>query len=120
MNKLDMLSDKQLSRLRRWCIMRQDGGFQGRLEKPTDTCYSFWIGATLELLGVSHLSDSHENRVFVLDTQDILMGGFAKSPNLLTDPLHTYLGNLHHFQKLHKITKFCKRLFFKIPNTQNK
>lgn len=92
MNKLDMLSDKQLSRLRRWCIMRQDGGFQGRLEKPTDTCYSFWIGATLELLGVSHLSDSHENRVFVLDTQDILMGGFAKSPNLLTDPLHTYLG----------------------------
>jgi prenyltransferase beta subunit len=26
-------------------------GFQGRINKDPDTCYSFWIGATLKLLG---------------------------------------------------------------------
>lgn len=92
MDKLDVLSDKQLNRLRRWCIMRQDGGFHGRPGKPSDTCYSFWIGATLQMLEVSHLSDSEENRAFVLGTQDTVVGGFAKFQYVVADPLHTYLG----------------------------
>ncbi|MCL7029570.1 hypothetical protein MKW94_017510, partial [Papaver nudicaule] len=27
-----------------WCLQRQaiDGGFQGRANKATDTCYAFW------------------------------------------------------------------------------
>ena len=32
-----------------WCAARQVGGFQGRPNKDEDTCYSFWIGATLAL-----------------------------------------------------------------------
>ena len=72
--------------------MRQDGGFHGRPGKPSDTCYSFWIGATLEMLGVSSLSNSEENRAFVLTTQDTVAGGFAKFNHVRADPLHTYLG----------------------------
>lgn len=31
-------------KLIKWCIERQISGFQGRINKPADTCYSFWIG----------------------------------------------------------------------------
>eukprot|EP00966_Prymnesium_polylepis_P043145 1002147-Prymnesium_polylepis.1 len=31
-----------------WCVGRQRGGFQGRPNKDEDTCYSFWIGASLQ------------------------------------------------------------------------
>lgn len=73
--------------------MRQDGGFQGRPGKPSDTCYSFWIGATLELLGAGHLINTEEDREFVLNTQSIRTGGFSKYSDTLPDPLHTYLGS---------------------------
>ena len=43
------LSDKQIAKLIRWCVMRQQSGFQGRPNKPADTCYSFWVGATLKV-----------------------------------------------------------------------
>ncbi|XP_011504497.1 PREDICTED: geranylgeranyl transferase type-1 subunit beta [Ceratosolen solmsi marchali] len=93
MNELNnVLSEKQLDRLKRWCLMSQDGGFHGRPGKPSDSCYSFWIGATLQLLGVKELSDCEENRAFVLDTQNTIMGGFGKHDNKRTDPLHAYLG----------------------------
>jgi prenyltransferase beta subunit len=33
------------SLLLNWCLQRQanDGGFQGRTNKPSDTCYAFWL-----------------------------------------------------------------------------
>ena len=43
------LPPPQTHRLRRWCALRQLSGFQGRPNKPVDTCYSFWVGATLEV-----------------------------------------------------------------------
>ncbi|KAI4501095.1 hypothetical protein M0802_003898 [Mischocyttarus mexicanus] len=93
MNELyNVLTAEHLNRLRRWCLMRQDGGFHGRPGKPSDTCYSFWIGATLQLLNVGSLSDPDENKAFLLKTQDTLVGGFAKFDNCTSDPLHTYLG----------------------------
>lgn len=93
MNELDnVLTNERLDRLRRWCLMRQDGGFHGRPGKLSDTCYSFWIGAILRLLGVSHLSDAEQNRAFVLDKQDTILGGFSKYSDMRTDPLHSYLG----------------------------
>ena len=50
MGKLEeMFSQRELDRIRRWCIMRQQNGFHGRPNKPVDTCYSFWVGATLEV-----------------------------------------------------------------------
>ncbi len=32
-----------------WLLNRQTMGFQGRVNKPEDTCYSFWIGASLDV-----------------------------------------------------------------------
>lgn len=46
----EALSPAQIDRLRRWCLMRQQSGFQGRPNKPVDTCYSFWVGGTLKVL----------------------------------------------------------------------
>lgn len=92
MNQRMALSCGHLSRLRRWCLMRQDGGFHGRPGKPSDTCYSFWIGATLKLLAMNEMSDAKENRAFILNTQDTLIGGLGKFQYCQPDPLHTYLG----------------------------
>ncbi|ETE70855.1 Geranylgeranyl transferase type-1 subunit beta, partial [Ophiophagus hannah] len=50
MGKLEeVFSEKELKRIKRWCIMRQQNGYQGRPNKPVDTCYSFWVGATLKV-----------------------------------------------------------------------
>lgn len=34
----------------KWCLLRQESGFQGRINKDPDTCYSFWIGASLSVI----------------------------------------------------------------------
>lgn len=86
------MSPQQLKRLQRWCILRQESGFQGRPNKPIDTCYSFWVGATLQLLDILHLSDPDTNHYYLLDTQDPITGGFAKWPDSTPDPLHAYFG----------------------------
>lgn len=93
MNELhNVLSNDQLNRLRRWCLMRQDSGFHGRPGKSSDTCYSFWVGATLTMLEVNKLSDPDNIRAFLLANQDIVMGGFSKFANCPPDPVHTYFG----------------------------
>ncbi|KAK7116030.1 geranylgeranyl transferase type-1 subunit beta-like [Littorina saxatilis] len=93
MDELDMsLTLQQKEKLKRWCIFRQQSGFQGRPNKPVDTCYSFWIGATLQLLGVLDLTNFLCSRTFILSTQSAITGGLAKWPDISPDPLHTYLG----------------------------
>ncbi|KZC05390.1 PREDICTED: geranylgeranyl transferase type-1 subunit beta [Dufourea novaeangliae] len=93
MNELhNVLTNDQLNRLRRWCLMRQDSGFHGRPGKPSDTCYSFWVGATLQLLDFNKFPDPEKNRAFVLTTQNGIIGGFAKFAKCQPDPHHTYLG----------------------------
>lgn len=94
MGMLDKLGEDRLERLARWCLARQvaDSGFQGRPNKPEDTCYSFWVGATLSLLGRLGQCDTAASRVFVLSTQDQVTGGLAKWTDTQADPLHTYLG----------------------------
>lgn len=38
-----------------WLVSRQSterdetGGFNGRVNKPVDTCYSFWVGGVLDV-----------------------------------------------------------------------
>lgn len=86
------LSPQQQEKLKRWCVFRQESGFSGRPNKPVDTCYSFWVGATLQLLGVLDLTNFLFSRSFVLSTQSIITGGLAKWPESSPDPLHTYLG----------------------------
>lgn len=82
MGKLDhVLDGRQVESLKRWCIMKQSGGFQGRPNKDADTCYSFWVGATLKLLSSHHLVNPKEDVDFVKSTEDCGQGGLAKFPN---------------------------------------
>lgn len=104
MGELDnTFSASEQEGLKKWCLLRQKTGFQGRPNKPADTCYSFWIGAslqvrvsvwrfqyythdtstivlTVQLLGAAHLVDRFWNRRYVLSTQEEY-GGFAKWPD---------------------------------------
>lgn len=82
-----------------WCEQRQldgggdgPGGFQGRVNKAADSCYSYWIGASLAILGVFPQSDQQSTRTFLLGhCQRGKMGGFAKSPDQrYPDLIHSF------------------------------
>lgn len=78
------------SELIRWLSSRQVSGFQGRPNKDPDTCYSFWVGASLDLLGChSEVVNPLLNRSFSLSCQSKI-GGFSKTPGVNPDVLHTY------------------------------
>ncbi|GAA5848089.1 hypothetical protein JCM9279_007449 [Rhodotorula babjevae] len=74
-------------------------GFQGRANKPTDACYSFWNNAALTLLlpgidpslSLSSILDPALDRAWLLDCQHPKFGGIAREPGALPDVMHTYL-----------------------------
>ncbi|KAI3470719.1 hypothetical protein Pfo_027382 [Paulownia fortunei] len=76
-----------------WSLQRQalDGGFQGRANKPTDTCYAFWVGGVLRILRADKFIDERALRGFLLTCQSEY-GGFSKFPRLLPDLYHSYYG----------------------------
>jgi geranylgeranyl transferase type-1 subunit beta len=96
MGTLDqVLPPHKRARVLHWLISRQmgkGGGFQGRPHKAIDTCYSFWVGSSLHLLGMGGLADAEANRAFLMTTQNSKGGGFAKWPDTMADPLHAYMG----------------------------
>jgi geranylgeranyl transferase type-1 subunit beta len=73
----------------RWCVHRQECGLQGRPNKDEDSCYSYWIGGTLCLLGEDHLLDTRRLQGFVLQCQTNL-GGFSKFIGKAPDILHAF------------------------------
>lgn len=97
------------SDLIKWCVMRQynlpvqDGttvnnrydendnaaGMQGRPNKLEDTCYSYWIGGTLHILGAAGLLDGWALRDYVLKCQSPY-GGFGKVVGAMPDLLHSF------------------------------
>eukprot|EP01103_Thecamoeba_quadrilineata_P017016 TRINITY_DN5880_c0_g1_i2.p1 TRINITY_DN5880_c0_g1~~TRINITY_DN5880_c0_g1_i2.p1 ORF type:complete len:242 (+),score=28.02 TRINITY_DN5880_c0_g1_i2:322-1047(+) len=87
--KLDLL-DWRREKIIKWCLERQVSGFQGRCNKDPDTCYSFWAGASLQLLGAEHLIDGDLSRQFTMGCQKKKIGGFSKSAELPPDVLHTF------------------------------
>jgi len=89
-DQLSILSQKEIEKIKRWLVFRQVDGFNGRPNKPVDTCYSFWIGATLKILGGFELTDYKENRSYVMSTQNIVVGGFGKWTGATADPFHSY------------------------------
>ncbi|KAJ5077002.1 geranylgeranyl transferase type-1 subunit beta [Anaeramoeba ignava] len=89
MGTLNQISSKD--KVIEWLIRRQLTGFEGRTNKMVDTCYSFWIGASLKLFNVFDLIDFEQCSNFTLSTQGDY-GGFAKWPDIVQDPLHTYFG----------------------------
>lgn len=107
MKKLDCLNEYQIHRLKQWCLNRQDKGFNGRVNKPIDSCYSFWIGATLELIEMLQFTNYEGNVNYIFETFDDITGGFSKWPGFSPDPLHTYMGicalSLVKFSNLKKI-----------------
>jgi len=90
-NNLHRLSKYQFRNLRRWLLLRLETGFNGRPNKPTDTCYSFWTGGALKILNAYQFIEADDNSNFVLMTQD-RYGGFSKWVNSVPDPMHTYFG----------------------------
>ncbi|CAJ2669428.1 geranylgeranyl transferase type-1 subunit beta-like [Trifolium pratense] len=76
-----------------WILQRQgtDGGFQGRPNKSSDTCYAFWIGAVLRILGGCNFVDNKALRGFLLSCQ-YKYGGFSKFPGEFPDLYHSYYG----------------------------
>lgn len=92
MDKLDILSEKEIETLKAWLVNRQTNGFNGRANKPSDSCYSFWIGSSLKLLNSLEYTNYTENRNYIFETNNETIGGFAKWPSCHPDPLHTFLG----------------------------
>ncbi|KAK9368212.1 terpenoid cyclases/protein prenyltransferase alpha-alpha toroid [Lipomyces kononenkoae] len=89
------------SPLLRGPVVDRPAGFSGRSNKAPDTCYSFWIGGTLEMLeipgslnrGSLWLSDIRASVMFLLTlTQNPIIGGFSKIAGTHPDILHSYLG----------------------------
>ncbi|CAF1143559.1 unnamed protein product [Adineta ricciae] len=89
LNRLNDLDHQD--ELVRWCLQRQTEGFNGRPNKPDDSCYSWWIGATLKLLGKESLINIDQNQTFLHATESKITGGFSKLPDSSADPLHSYL-----------------------------
>ena len=81
-----------------WCLSRQmdvEGGFNGRPNKLVDSCYSFWIGASINILQTvldipSHyeLFDKKALQAYVLIACQSPMGFFDK-PGSAPDFYHT-------------------------------
>ncbi|GAA5876600.1 hypothetical protein JCM8547_002419 [Rhodosporidiobolus lusitaniae] len=90
-------------------VPAESAGFQGRANKSTDACYSFWTIAGLSLLlpalSPSTLSSSSSatplkltdildpslDRAWLLACQHPLYGGIAREPGAPPDVYHTYL-----------------------------
>jgi geranylgeranyl transferase type-2 subunit beta len=80
--------------LAQWLCERQTvtGGFNGRPEKAPDVCYSWWILATLEMLGKAHWIDKDKLAEFILRAQEPQGGGIADRPECVPDVFHTIFG----------------------------
>jgi len=88
MGRLDLLPHRD--QLIQWLINLQGLGYCGRPNKLEDSCYTFWIGATLKILGVFlEVTETSHLRSFVLDCEG-RMGGFAKWSDADADPYHTH------------------------------
>lgn len=73
----------------------EKGGLNGRTGKPADTCYAFWVSASLEILepGSSNKfvnSEAVENYLLSV-VQHTIIGGFAKLEGEKPDQLHSCL-----------------------------
>jgi geranylgeranyl transferase type-1 subunit beta len=127
MDKLDILNEDQIERLRLWCLNRQTTGFNGRVNKPWDTCYSFWIGSTLKILDALQYSNYKENVNYMFDTFNSITGGFSKWPDCTPDPLHTFMAlcglslvEYPQLESIHPALIITQRAFNHLKNIHKK
>lgn len=67
-------------------------GFNGRLNKKPDTCYTWWVSGALSILGEGTIVDRLPSRSFILERTQHVIGGFGKHPGSPPDVYHAYLG----------------------------
>ena len=70
------------------------GGFNGRENKLSDTCYSWWCTGSLYNIDVNFIKlvDLNKAEDYLLNkTQNQLFGGFGRDPDSTPDPMHSYL-----------------------------
>ncbi|KAF2757067.1 geranylgeranyl transferase type I beta subunit [Pseudovirgaria hyperparasitica] len=70
----------------------QWAGFNGRSNKIADTCYAFWAGGALAVLGKFDLIDKSAARRYLLDKTQHIIGGFGKLAGDPPDIFHSYMG----------------------------
>lgn len=77
-----------------WLCERQlpSGGLNGRPEKLPDVCYSWWVVASLRIIGRLDWLDQSCLKNFILASQDVETGGFSDRPGDMPDPFHTLFG----------------------------
>lgn len=114
MGRLDAFLGKagRRGKLLRWLMQRQATGFQGRPDKPPDTCYSWWVGASLHMLGFGEMPEWPTVWAFLRECEFAhgalpcaspaprfarnrrvpcgAGGGFMKEPGSLPDIVHSY------------------------------
>jgi geranylgeranyl transferase type-2 subunit beta len=93
LNRLDTVAD-EFDILGTWLAERQlpCGGFNGRPEKKEDVCYSWWILASLSILGKVQWIEADALTGFILKCQDVDSGGIADRPGDIADIFHTFFG----------------------------
>ncbi|KAL0490622.1 geranylgeranyl transferase type-1 subunit beta [Acrasis kona] len=91
MDRLQDLPNKE--ELTEWLLKRQLSGFQGRPNKSVDTCYSFWVGASICNLHAVEYIDAEATIHFTLACQckKGTAGGICKETNTYPDILHTFM-----------------------------
>ncbi|KAF4975870.1 hypothetical protein FZEAL_7393, partial [Fusarium zealandicum] len=67
-------------------------GFNGRWNKKADTCYCWWVGGTLAMLGNLSIINAAPSRRYILDITQHRIGGFSKAVGGPPDMYHSYLG----------------------------
>lgn len=94
------------------CFWQRVGGafgFNGRPNKPSDTCYTFWTGAALRIVetaeGCDSLIDDGIVARFVLTCQGDV-GGFGRDSGDV-DPLHAALGLAGLATRFNLLTDEC-------------
>ena len=93
--RLDNLDISTRNMLGWWLCERQldkSGGFNGRPEKLPDVCYSWWVLASLKILGKIQWINHEKLSKFILAAQDDETGGCADRPGNIPDPFHTLFG----------------------------
>lgn len=92
---LDILDSSTTNMLAWWLCERQldkSGGLNGRPEKLPDVCYSWWVLASLKILGKIQWINGEKLSKFILAAQDDETGGCADRPGNVPDPFHTLFG----------------------------
>lgn len=94
--KLDLLD---LDSLIKWICLKQmefNGGFQGRVNKLVDSCYSWWIGSSGKIisdhLGIEPFWNTQAMTDYLIKSSQSSNGGFCDHRPSYPDPFHTFYG----------------------------